>query len=373
MKVPYLSFAYMNNLIRAQMMDAFGQVFERQNYILGDQVKLFEQAYAQFTKTAYCVGVSNGLDALRLCMEILNIGPGDEVLVPSNTYIATVLAITQAGADPVFAEPDPLTYNINPIEIEARITSKTKAILPVHLYGQACEMKAIMDIANRNNLWVIEDNAQAQGATYMGKFTGAWGHLNATSFFPTKNLGALGDAGALTTQNADWKDQAMLYRNYGSSSKYCNEIPGFNMRLDELQAAFLNIKLPYLLSWNQQKQAIADRYAAGLDGLGDLRLPKLAPEATHVYHIYLIRTCYRNELQAFLSDRGIGTLVHYPTPPYLQPAYASLGYRNGDFPIAEEIADTCISLPIWPGMSDTDIELVIDSIGLFFRSKAFKN
>lgn len=366
MTIPYLSFKSQNQLIRNEILHSFENFFDKAWYILGENVKRFEQEFAIFNQVDHSIGVSNGLDALHLSLKALGIGTGDEVIVPSNTYIATALAVSYVGATPVLAEPNPDTYNISPASIEKAITHKTKAIMPVHLYGQACEMDAIMQIANKHNLFVVEDNAQSQGASYKGKLTGSFGHANGTSFYPGKNLGALGDAGAVTTNNNDLARRIKMLRNYGSEKKYYNEEIGFNMRLDECQAGFLSIKLKYLELWTRQRQEIAQWYNTALKGVGDLIVPHIAPDATHVYHIYLIRTQKRDALQAWLTENGIGTLIHYPVPLHLQTAYQHLGFRKGDFPIAEEIADTCLSLPLWPGMMESDVDLVSETIKRFF-------
>jgi dTDP-4-amino-4,6-dideoxygalactose transaminase len=278
-----------------------------------------------------------------------------------------VLPVSYVGAIPVFVEPDINTYNIDPKKIEAAITSKTKAVMPVHLYGQACEMEPIMSIAKRHHLFVVEDNAQAHGAAYNKKITGSWGNINGTSFYPGKNLGALGDAGAVTTNDSELAQKAMALRNYGSQKKYYNDVVGFNMRLDECQAGFLSVKLKYLKEWIEQRQKIAGWYHDALKGIDDLILPSAAESATHVYHIYLVRTRYRDTLQNYLAGNGIGTLIHYPLPPHLQKAYKHLGFKKGDFPIAEEIADTCLSLPIWPGMNETQVTYITQKIKDFFE------
>ena len=365
MKVPFVSFDEVNKQIKREILEAFELFFDKAWYILGDKVKQFESEYAAFNQVPYCVGVSNGLDALHIALRTLNIGSGDEVIIPSNTYIATALAVSYVGATPVFVEPDINTYNIDASRIEAAITSGTKAIMPVHLYGQACDMDSIMAIAKKYDLFVIEDNAQAQGASFKDKLTGSFGHINGTSFYPGKNLGALGDAGAITTKDAALAQKAAILRNYGSQKKYYNEEIGYNMRLDECQAAFLSIKLKYLDEWTNQRQQIAEQYNNALKDVEDLILPQVVQGATHVYHLYVVRTTKRNELQEFLTKNGIGTLIHYPIPPHLQEAYAALGFKKGDFPIAEEIADTCLSLPMWPGMDATEIQIVTESIKQF--------
>jgi dTDP-4-amino-4,6-dideoxygalactose transaminase len=288
----------------------------------------------------------------------LGIGPGDEVIVPSNTYIATALAVSHVGATPVFVEPRIETYNINPELIPQAITKKTKAIMPVHLYGQACEMDVIMEIAKAHNLYVVEDNAQAHRSSFKGQFTGSFGDINGTSFYPGKNLGALGDAGAITTNNEELAERIKTLRNYGSAVKYYNEEIGYNNRLDELQAAFLRVKLNYLQEWTNQRKEIAQWYNEGLKLRNDLVLPHVHENADHVYHLYVVRTSDREKLQQELTEKGIQTMIHYPVPPHLQKAYKHLGYKEGNFPIAEEIARSCLSLPVWPGMLKSDIDKV---------------
>jgi len=367
MTIPFLNFEPAHQAVKTEMQQAFEQVYDSYWYIMGKQLTEFETAYAGFSDTRFAVGVANGLDALHLSLKALGIGPGDEVIVPSNTYIATALAVSYVGATPVFAEPDIKTYNIDPLNIEAVITPKTKAIIPVHLYGQACDMQRIMDIAGRHNLFVIEDNAQAHGATFNNKITGSWGHVNGTSFYPGKNLGALGDAGGVTTNDEALAQKVKVLRNYGSQVKYKNEVIGHNMRLDELQAAFLKVKLKYLMQWTAQRQQIAAWYDDALNGVGDLILPFTQAGATHVYHLYVIRTNQRDTLQQHLSNAGIGTLIHYPIPPHLQEAYQDLGYAAGDFPLAEAIAATTLSIPLWPGMTRQMVDTVADTIKSFYE------
>lgn len=370
MQIPFYSFEAQNQQIKNQVLAAMEEVFDSQWYVLGKSVQDFEEAYARFSQTNYCIGVANGLDALRIALLTLGIGPGDEVIVPSNTYIATWLAVSHTGARPVPVEPNPLTYNLEPANIEAAITSRTKAIIPVHLYGQACEMDAIMDIARQHHLFVVEDNAQAQGATFNGKKTGSFGHINATSFYPAKNLGALGDAGALTTSNAALDEKARMLRNYGSREKYYNEIIGLNSRLDEMQAAILQVKLPYLESWNAARVQTAEFYYNSLKEAEEIVLPRLAVSATHVYHQFVIRTQFRDELQKYLQKNGVVTLIHYPVPPHLQEAYNHLGYKKGDFPVAEELAQTCLSLPVYPGLQEQEVIYIANLIKDFLQKKA---
>lgn len=356
--IPFLAFGPQHDPIREQVLAALADVYDSHWYVLGEAVRRFEAAYARRDGVAHCVGVGNGLDALHLALKALGVGPGDEVIVPSNTYIATWLAVTMVGARPVPVEPDAITYNLDPTCLAAALTPRTKAVMPVHLYGQACAMTDITDFAQHNNLYVVEDNAQAHGATWHGQRTGSFGHLNATSFYPGKNLGALGDAGAVTTNSADLAEQVRLLRNYGSRQKYHNEVPGINSRLDEVQAAVLTVKLAYLDSWTAQRQQVAAWYHEHLADIPGLMLPSVAVGASHVYHLYVVRTARRAALQQELAQQGIGTLIHYPLPPYLQPAYADLGYKPGDFPVAEDLATTCISLPLWPGLTEAQVARV---------------
>jgi dTDP-4-amino-4,6-dideoxygalactose transaminase len=353
---PFLNFQPMHAQIREEMQNAFQRVYDSNWYIQGKELEQFEKEYAQLSQTKYSVGVSNGLDALVLSLRVLGIGPGDEVIVPSNTYIATALAVSHLGATPVFVEPRIETYNINPELIPQAITKKTRAIMPVHIYGQACEMDVIMKIAKAHNLYVVEDNAQAHLSSFKGQLTGSSGDLNGTSFYPGKNLGALGDAGAVTTNNEELTNRIKTLRNYGSAVKYYNEEIGYNNRLDELQAAFLRVKLNYLQEWTNQRKEIAQWYNEALQHRNDLVLPYVHERADHVYHLYVVRTSNREKLQLELSDKGVQTMIHYPVPPHLQKAYKHLGYKEGDFPIAEEIARTCLSLPVWPGMLKSDLD-----------------
>ncbi len=369
MQIPFLSFGPQNAAVRTAVLSAVEAVFDSQWYVLGQEVERFERAYAAYNSVAHCVGVANGLDALHLALRALQVGPGDEVIVPANTYIATWLAASFVGARPVPVEPDPLTFNIDPARVEAAITARTKVIMPVHLYGQACAMDALMDIARRHRLHVVEDNAQAQGATWQGKPAGSFGALNGTSFYPGKNLGALGDAGALTTDDANLARTVRTLRNYGSQQKYYNEVIGLNSRLDEVQAAVLSAKLPHLAAWTAQRQVLAGYYDQALRGLGDLVCPTVAPGATHVYHLYVVQTAHRPALQAHLTAAGIGTLIHYPVPPHLQQAYAAAGYQRGDFPLAEALADRCLSLPLWPGMTADHVAQVAAAVAEFFATR----
>ena len=365
MNVPFLSFESQHAPLRDAMTAAFTRVYDSHWYVLGEEVNHFEQEYAAFNQVAHVVGVANGLDALVLALRVLEIGPGDEVIVPSNTYIATWLAVTQVGATPVPVEPDSTTSNLDPALIAAALTSRTRVIMPVHLYGQACRMTEIMALATQYKLYVVEDNAQAQGAAFAGGFTGSFGHVNSTSFYPGKNLGALGDAGAITTNDANLAQQVRVLRNYGSRQKYHNEVVGYNSRLDELQAALLRVKLPELPKWTRQRQQVAAWYNQYLAGIAGLRLPAVAAGATHVYHLYVVHTPQRAALQQHLTAQGIGTLIHYPVPPHRQQAYAYLNMLGGRFPIAEELAATCLSLPMWPGMTEAHVAAVAAAIRSF--------
>jgi len=331
-------------------------------FLLGQELQAFEAAYAQSVAAPGCVGVANGLDALALSLQALGVGPGDEVIVPSNTYIATWLAVSQCGAQPVPVEPDPFSYNLDPARIEAAITPRCKVILPVHLYGLPAEMDAILAIARRHDLKVLDDCAQAHGARYRGRAVGNLADLSAWSFYPGKNLGAMGDGGGVTGADAALLDQLRVLRNYGSRVKYHNEVKGRNSRLDEIQAAVLAAKLPHLQAQTEERRHIASRLLDGLAGL-PLQLP--TPPAAHLesaWHLFVVRHEARDRLQAELSRQGVGSLIHYPVPPHLQPAYAELGYGEGDFPISEAMHREVLSLPLWPGMSEAQIDRVIQAV-----------
>ena len=364
MKIPFVSFIPMEREIDADIRKAFERVYKRSWYIGGIEDKEFEKAYAQYCDAEYCVGTGNGLDSLMLSLKALEIGQGDEVIVPSNTYIATALAVTYVGARLVFVEPDIRTFNINPTLIEAAITEKTKAIMPVHLYGQACDMDPIMVIAKKYNLFVIEDCAQAHGATYKGKKVGSFGDAAGFSFYPGKNLGALGDAGAAVTSDKLLAEKIRALGNYGSDYKYHHIYKGNNSRLDEMQAAFLSAKLPQLDKINEVRRKVANRYLNEITN-SEIILPYVDKNCVPVWHIFGIRCKKRDKLEAFLNEREIGTNKHYPIPMHLQECYKDLGYKKGDFPIAEEISETQLSIPMYYGMSEEEIQYVIDSINEF--------
>ena len=364
MKIPFVSFLPMEHELDKDLRAALERVYTRSCYIEGVEDEAFEKPFAEYCNSKYCVGVGNGLDALMLALKALGVGEGDEVIVPSNTYIATALAVTYVGATPVFVEPDIRTFNINPELIEAAITDKTKAVMPVHLYGQACDMDPIMEIAKKYNLYVVEDCAQAHGATYKGKVIGSFGDAAGFSFYPGKNLGALGDAGATVTKNKELADMIRALGNYGSDYKYHHIYQGNNSRLDEMQAAFLAAKLPHLDKINVERRRIAQKYLEGITN-PEVVLPHVPEDMVPVWHIFGIRCKRRAELEKYLNDKGIGTNKHYPIPMHLQDCYKDLGFKEGDFPIAEEISATELSIPMYYGMTDEQIQYVIDAINEF--------
>ena len=358
--IPVLDMKSPYEELRQELDEAYHRFMESGWYVLGNETALFESEYAEYCGTNYCVGVSNGLDALHLSLRAFNIGTGDEVIVPSNTYIATWLAVSYAGAKPIPVEPDLRTFNIDPSLIEPAITPNTKAIIPVHLYGQPVDMEPIMQIAGKYGLIVIEDNAQAQGALYKQSRTGGLGHAAAHSFYPGKNLGAFGEAGAVTTNDAEVAKNIRLLRNYGSQQKYQNQCKGFNARLDELQAAFLRIKLRHLDDWNNRRVHKADAYLKGLRDCDRLVLPYVPLWAVPVWHQFVIRLENRDDIQLRLSAAGIGTLIHYPIPPHLSGAYADMGLAVGTLPKAEKISRTVLSLPMGPHLTEKAVEKVLE-------------
>lgn len=364
MKVPFVTFKPLEKELDKDLRDAFERVYNRSWYIEGEEDKAFEKAFAKYCDSKYCVGVGNGLDSLFLALKAMGIKEGDEVIVPSNTYIATALAVTYVGATPIFVEPDIRTFNIDPTKIEAAITDKTKAIMPVHLYGQACDMDPIMEVAKKYNLYVVEDCAQAHGAKYKGKVIGSFGDAAGFSFYPGKNLGALGDAGATVTNNEELAKKVRALSNYGSDYKYHHIYQGNNSRLDELQAAFLAAKLPHLNKVNLERRKIAQKYLNGINN-PEIILPFVPEYAEPVWHIFGVRCDRRDELEKFLNDAGISTNKHYPIPMYLQGCYADLGFKKGDYPIAEEISETELSIPMYYGMTDEEVQYVIDRMNEF--------
>lgn len=364
MKIPFSSFLPMERDLEQDLRGAFDRVFRRSWYIGGAEDEAFEQAFADYCGARHCIGVGNGLDALMLALKALDIGAGDEVIVPSSTFIATALAVTYVGAKVVFVEPDIYTCNIDPARIEGAITEHTRAIMPVHLYGQACDMDPIMAIARSHGLKVVEDCAQAHGATYKGRRVGTFGDAAGFSFYPGKNLGALGDAGAVVTNDDALAERVRALGNYGSDYKYHHIYKGNNSRLDELQAAFLLAKLPHLDRMNAERRRIADRYISGMHN-PRVELPCVRADCVPVWHIFAVRCDARDALEQYLEARGIGTNKHYPIPMHLQECYRDLGFKRGDFPIAEAISATELSLPMYYGMTEGEIEYVIDAINAF--------
>lgn len=364
MNVPFVSFKPLEKELNTQLRAAFDRVFTSSWYIDGNEDKAFEEAFAAYCHTGYCVGCGNGLDALMLVLKAWGIGPGDEVIVPSNTFIATALAVTYVGAKPVFVEPDILTYNIDPAKIEEKITPNTKAIMPVHLYGQPCDMDPIMTIAKKHGLYVLEDCAQAHGATYKGKIIGSFGDAAGFSFYPGKNLGALGDAGATVTNDKALADKIRALGNYGSDYKYHHIYKGTNSRLDELQAAFLSAKLPMMDKVNENRRYIAGRYLQDIKN-EKIILPYVPDYTQPVWHLFAVRCKDRDALAQHLADQGIGTNKHYPIAMHLQECYKDLDIQKGSLPIAEEISATELSLPIYYGMTEEEIDYVIDAVNAF--------
>jgi dTDP-4-amino-4,6-dideoxygalactose transaminase len=360
--IPFLDLRAAYVELKSDIDAAMARVAASGWYILGSEVAAFEQEFAAYCGAKHCIGLGNGLEALELTLRSWDIGAGDEVIVPSSTYIATWLAISATGARPVPVEPDVRTANLDPDRVAAAITSRTRAVIPVHLYGQPADMDPIMDLAGRHGLKVLEDVAQAQGARYKGRRTGALADAGAFSFFPTKNIGALGDAGAVTTNDDRLADRLRTLRNYGSKVKYVNIEPGVNSRLDELQAAILRVKLPVLDSWNDRRRALATRYKQSLVGAAGIELPHVPQWADPVWHLFTVRCQDRGRTTAALDAAGVGWLIHYPIPPHLQQAYASFGLKRGDLPLAEQIADTILSLPISPHMPAAHVDAVVNAL-----------
>lgn len=352
--IPFLDFGAMHAELRPRLDAAYARVLDSNWLILGKELGSFEREFAEYCGVKHCIGVANGLDALFIILKAMGISAGDEVIVPSNTYIATWLAVSHVGATPVPVEPDIRTYNINPERIEAAITPRTKAIMPVHLYGQPADMDPINAIARRFGLKVIEDAAQAHGARYKGRRTGSLGDAAGFSFYPGKNLGALGDGGAVTTDDDALAEQIRIMRNYGSRTKYHNEVKGFNSRLDELQAAFLREKLKILDDWNERRRLASAEYCKALSG-SDLELPWVPDWAEPVWHLFVVRSNKRDALQKALANHGISTMIHYPIPPHLQPAYVEMGLSAGALPIAEQIHREVLSLPMYPQLRSEQI------------------
>jgi dTDP-4-amino-4,6-dideoxygalactose transaminase len=359
--VPILDLAKAYEEIRGEIDEAVDRVVRSGWYIGGPEVQAFEEDFAAYCGASHCVGVGNGLEALHLALRALDIGPGDEVIVSSNSYIATLLAVNMAGATPVMVEPDPATHNLDPTAIEAAITPRSRAVLPTHLYGQPADLDPILEVVRRRGLKLVEDAAQAHGASYKGRRLGAHGDVVAWSFYPTKNLGAMGDAGAVTTNDPEIARRVRILSNYGSVNRYVNEVKGFNSRLDPIQAALLRVKLKYLDEWNERRRTIAAFYQSALAGSG-LVLPHVPNWSEPAWHLYVVRTPDRSALQASLGEAGIQTQIHYPIPPHLQHAYSDMPWSRGDFPIAEMLADQVLSLPIGPHLSLDQARQVADAV-----------
>lgn len=366
MKVPILELKPAYDELREHLDAAYHRVMESGWMLLGPELEAFETEYAASVGVKHCVGVANGLEALQLALMAAGVGPGDEVIVPSHGYIATWLAVTHAGAIPVPCEPDPATFNLDAGQIAGLITPRTKAVLPIHLYGQTADMPAIRRVASTHGLFVLEDGAQSHGAKCHGVASGALGHAAGISFYPSKNLGALADAGAVTTDDPALANKLRHLRNYGSKVRYHHEYLGLNSRLGELQAAFLRVKLPVLENWNARRAQWAAAYKERLQDVGDVILPAVPEWAEPVWHLFVIRTQRRDALQAHLTSRGIGTQIHYPIPPHLSAAYRDGKWKSGQFPLAERLAREVLSLPMGPHLQAEQLEYVCRGIREFF-------
>ena len=361
--IPFLDLTAAHDALKPLMLKALSDAIDGSHLILGPETERFERDFAHFCGARFGMGVGNGLDALKIILLAMGIGPGDEVIVPAHTFIATWLAVSDVGATPVPVDIDLATYNIDPALAERAITPRTKAIMPVHLYGRLADTGALGVLAERHGLKIVEDAAQAHGAADMiQRRAGSLGHAAAFSFYPTKNLGALGDGGAIVTNDEHLAERCRLFRNYGSTRKYYHDVPGLNSRLDEIQAAFLNLKLPLLAERNAARDRLASRYIEALSNAAGLVLPERPAGETQVWHLFVVRTTARDRFMAFLKERQVATLIHYPLPPHLQPAYAGAGYRQGDFPMAEQAAREVVSLPIWAEMTDEQQDRVIEAI-----------
>lgn len=363
--IPFLDLGQLNRPHLGRIQKATERVLQSGWYILGREVQTFERQFADYCGTQHCIGVANGLDALTLVLKAWDFPDGSEVIVSANTYIASVLSVSLANLTPVWVEPDPHTYLLDPARLEAAITPRTKAILPVHLYGRCCDMDSIWALAQHYNLLVLEDAAQAHGATYKGKRAGNLGHAAAWSFYPSKNLGALGDAGAITTNDPQLAERLKALRNYGSSQRYVNDYLGHNSRLDEIQAAILSVKLPFLDEENDRRRTLAQLYLEGITN-PDVTLPPTDQIEQDAWHLFVIRHAHRDELRTYLRERGIGSDVHYPTPPYQQRAYAP-AYGNLSLPITEQIHQEVISLPLNPTLTNEEVKYITNTINQFGR------
>ena len=365
MRIEFLPVAEALKAIRGELDDAFDRVVSGGWLILGPEVDAFEREFAAYCGVDHCVGVANGLDALAIALKAHGVRPGDEVIVPGHTFIASWLAVAQIGAVPVGVDVEPNSFNLDPGGIEAALSPRTAAIMPVHLYGNPAAMDEINQVAARHGLFVLEDAAQAHGACYRSRRAGSLGHAAGFSFYPTKNLGALGDGGAIVTNDSGLAERARQYRNYGSSAKYVHDIAGANSRLDELQAAFLRVRLRRLDEENARRRAIAAAYRERLAGVGDLTLPQADGDCEHVYHLFVVRTAHRDALAAGIDARGIGTMVHYPRPPHLQPAFADAA-RRAALPVSEALAGEVLSLPMWPAMTERHVDRIAAAVRQVF-------
>ncbi|MFC0606498.1 DegT/DnrJ/EryC1/StrS family aminotransferase [Rufibacter quisquiliarum] len=367
MQVPFFTFRDFPDGIHARIEQTLVEEYRRQQFILGASVQEFERSFSDYIGVKEAVGVGNGFDALVLSLRALGVGPGDDVLLPGNSFIATINAVQQVGATPVLLDPDEKTYNLTAQAVNQAITQHTKAVIPVHLFGLPCPMPQIMQVAQEKGILVVEDCAQAHGAVVAGRQVGSFGHVNAFSFYPTKNLGAVGDAGAVVSQDLERLNFIRKYQNYGQSQRYAYELPGVNSRLDSLQAAVLSVKLPYLGQLNEERRRLARSYSQQLAGVGDLECPAEVPPGTEpVFHLYVVRTRQRDALQQYLQKKGISTLVHYPVPAHLQKAYGHLGLRKGGLPVTEALAATSLSLPLYPGMTEGEQHYVVEQVQHFF-------
>ncbi len=362
MNVPFLDFSEQYNLIRDEVLEKMDALFKRGDYILGKDAKEFEEHFAQFCEVKYGVGVNSGTDALYLALSALGVKPGDEVILPTFTFIATALCISYTGAKPVFVDVEDITYNLDPAKLKEAITDKTKVIMPVHIYGQPANMKEILDIAKEHDIKVVEDACQAHGARYQGKRVGSLGDVGCFSFYPTKSLGAFGDAGMIVTNDEDIASQARMLRDYGRKDRYSHKVKGYNSRLDTVQAIVLEAKLKHLDEWNKMRAENAAYYAKLFEDEKRIRTPQLAEDRTHVYQTYAVRIPSRDAVLERLKKEGIGALIHYPIPLHLQEAYAEMGHKKGDFPVSEKLADEVLSLPMFPHMKKEQIETVAQAL-----------
>jgi dTDP-4-amino-4,6-dideoxygalactose transaminase len=359
--IPFVDLQAQYRAIKAEIDAAISRVLQNASFVMGREVAAFEEAFAEYTGAKFCMGVTNGTAAIQLALTACGVRPGDEVIVPANTFFATAEAVSTAGATPVFVDADPVSYTIDVAQIESRITARTRAIIPVHLYGQAADLDPVLEIAGRHNLLVIEDAAQAHGALYKGRRVGAFGHAACFSFYPGKNLGAYGEGGAVVTNDEEVARHVRLLRDHGSDEKYHHKIIGYNFRLEGIQGAVLAVKLPRLDAWNNLRHEHAALYNELLKDSG-LVLPAEMSYARHVYHLYVVRAEERDALQSDLNKAGVQTGIHYPIPIHLQPAYASLGHGRGSFPVAEEQSARVLSLPMFPELTDAQIKAVSDAV-----------